>query len=50
MLQVKVVATDTGAHREILAANRFARIVVPGDVMRFEGIPILQEEIKFPEQ
>ena len=31
VLQVKVVATDTGAHREILAANRFARIVVPGD-------------------
>ena len=31
VLQVKVVATDTGGHREILAANRFARIVVPGD-------------------
>ena len=31
VLQVKVVATDTGAHKEILASNRFARIVVPGD-------------------
>ena len=31
VLQVKVVATDTGAHREILAGNRFARIVDPGD-------------------
>lgn len=31
VLQVKVVATDTGAHGEILAGNRFARIVVPGD-------------------
>lgn len=31
VLQVKVVATDTGAHGEILASNRFARIVVPGD-------------------
>ena len=30
-LQLKVVATDTGAHRDILANNRFARIVVPGD-------------------
>lgn len=31
VLQVKVVATDTGAHTDILANNRFARIVVPGD-------------------
>ncbi|MCL4480330.1 MAG: glycosyltransferase family 4 protein [Candidatus Thermoplasmatota archaeon] len=31
VLQVKVLATDTGAHREILAGNKFARIVAPGD-------------------
>ena len=31
VLQLKVVATDTGAHTDILANNRFARIVVPGN-------------------
>lgn len=31
VLQVKVVATDTGAHKEILSANRFSRIVEPGN-------------------
>ncbi len=31
VLQVKVVATDTGAHKEILSGNRFSRIVETGN-------------------
>ena len=31
ILGVKVVATDTGAHRDVLTKNKFAKIVIPGD-------------------
>ena len=31
VLEIKIVATDTGAHREILSGNKFARISEPGN-------------------
>lgn len=47
VMQIKVVATNTGAHEETLEGNRFARIVDPGHVD--ELTDALSELISIPE-
>lgn len=36
VLQIKVVATNTGAHKDILSQNSYARIVEPGNVIELQ--------------
>ena len=37
ILQVKVLATETGSHADILSNNKFAKIITPGDVKGLYG-------------